>query len=476
MTDPSNFILFALGAITGGAAAWLAARMALLSKVREERLAREMESKAAHERIGRMEDAIQRLESEAEAKARALDAKREENAALRAEIGKLEERLRAEQEAAAEKLALLERAREELSRSFQALSGQALERNNKVFLDLALQTLEAYKKEAAGDLVQRQKAIEELARPIRESLSRVDQRLSELEKAREGAYRAISEQVRALIEDHLPMLHRETQGLIRALRQPQVRGRWGEIQLRRVVEMAGMVPHCDFIEQHGVNAEKGVVRPDLVVNLPGGRKIVVDAKTPLASYLEAVECAPPEQERKLGEHVANIRKHIEQLASKGYWEHVSRELGRTPEFVIMFLPGESFFTAAVRYDAGLLEYGASKGVILATPLTLISVLKAVAHAWQQEAIAENAQRIAELGRELYNRIYTLSNHWVGVGKGLKQAVEAFNRATGTLESRVLVGARRFVDLEAAPKDKEIKSIEPLEVNPRELTKLDTGDE
>ena len=455
----------------GGAAAWMAARVLLTSRLREEQRIRELEIAAREERLSQLTSELKAAKAAEEELKEQLSQRERDCSRLQAEIGRLEERLKGQEAMAQERLATLEKARRELEEAFEALSGRALERNNRLFLDLARQTLDAYKREAQADLEGRRRAIEELARPIKESLSRVDGKLQELERAREGAYREIKEQIRSLVEDHLPLLHRETQELVNALRRPQVRGRWGEIQLRRVVEMAGMSPYCDFEEQKGIEAGGGAIRPDLIVRLPGGKRIVVDAKTPLHSYLEAMEAQPGQEEKKLLEHAANVKRHVDQLSRKEYWEGVSKALGSSPDFVIMFIPGEAFFSAALRAAPDLLEYAAARGVIIATPVSLISVLKAVAHAWRQEAIAENAQRIAELGRELYKRINTMAGHWTAVGRGLRQAVEAYNRATGTLESRVLVSARRFTELKAAPEGKEICHLDPLEVVPRDLQRL-----
>lgn len=460
------------GGAAGAGAAWLLLR----ARLREERRASARELQVREERIEGLSRELQEAREREAALHSRLEERGEEVARLRTELGRLEERLRGQEAAAQERMALLERAREELKSAFEALSARALERNNRLFLDLAEKTMEVHRAEAREELEARRRAVEELARPIKESLSRVDARLEELERARQGAYTEIREQIRSLVQDHLPLLHRETQELVKALRRPQVRGRWGEIQLRRVVELAGMVAHCDFQEQKGMDVGGGTLRPDLVVHLPGGRRIVVDAKTPLHSYLDAVEGDAEGEEARLREHAANVKRHVDQLSRKEYWEGVARDLGGAPEFVIMFIPGEAFFSAALQAAPDLLEYAAERGVVLATPVSLISVLKAVAHAWRQEALAENAQRIAQLGRELYRRITTLANHWSGVGKGLKQAVEAYNRATGSLESRVLVEARRFVELKAAPQGKEIPNLEPLEVTPRRLQKLTEEEE
>jgi DNA recombination protein RmuC len=293
----------------------------------------------------------------------------------------------------------------------------------------------------------------------------VDGKLGDLERARIAAYSALDEQLRALVETHLPMLKSETSNLVKALRQPTVRGRWGEIQLKRVVEMAGMVDHCDFIEQETRSTEEGRLRPDLIVRLPGGKRIVVDAKAPVTAYLNALEAGDEAtQQTLLADHARQVRDHMVALGRKGYWE----QFDPTPEFVVLFLPGEVFFSAALQQDPALIEFGVNERVIPATPTTLIALLRAVAYGWRQEALAENAREVAELGKQLYERIATLAGHWSDVGARLDKAVEAYNSSVATLESRVLVSARRLRDLKAAPEGVEIEAIEPVERTTRAL--------
>jgi len=395
-----------------------------------------------------------------------LEGERAISAALKAEKAELTERLEREREAADEKLKLLDEAREKLSDAFKGLSADALSRNNESFLKLARENLERFQHQAKDDLSARHKAIEQLTAPIRERLEKFDTKLDGLEQARTGAYSALSQQVNDLLQTHLPRLHRETADLVKALRQPQARGRWGELQLKRVVEMAGMLEHCDFEEQVSQSGEAGRLRPDMIVHLPGGRQVVVDAKAPVDAYLQAVE-AHDETARKaaLVHHARQVRTHVGQLAKKSYFD----QFDPSPEFVVLFVPGEAFFSAALAEDPGLIEYGAENRVIPASPTTLIALLKAVSYGWRQEAMAQNAAEVAALGKELYERIGTLSDHWSKVGKSLNQAVNAYNSAVGSLETRVLPSARKFRDLKMVSADKEIGSPEPVTQESRPLS-------
>jgi DNA recombination protein RmuC len=353
-----------------------------------------------------------------------------------------------------------------LETTFQALSAQALQANNDSFLKLATSSMEKFQVNAQHDLDARGKAVETLVQPIKDSLTRVDGKLGEIEKERQMSYSALNEQLRGLVDQHLPMLRNETANLVKALRQPTVRGRWGEIQLRRVVEMAGMLDHCDFFEQQSEDTGDGRLRPDVIVRLPGNKQIVIDAKAPLAAYLEAAEATDDAtRDTQLARHVQQVRNHMSALGRKAYWENFEP----TPEFVVMFLPGEAFFSAALQQDPSLIEFGVNEKVIPATPTTLIALLRAVSYGWRQESLALNAAEIAELGRELYDRLSKLGDHWRNVGKGLGRAVEAYNQSVGALESRVLSSARKFRDLEAVSADADIEPVTPLEQQARLLT-------
>lgn len=381
----------------------------------------------------------------------------------------LETTLDKERQAAGQQLAIVEKARENLEKTFKALSADALSSNNQSFLQLAKSVLERFQEAARGDLAKRQEAIDHLVSPIKKTLEHFDSRVGDIEKSRVAAYEGLSQQVRNLLETQ-HQLRSETNNLVKALGTPRVRGRWGEVQLKRVVEMAGMVEYCDFQLQQSAASDEGRLRPDLIIRLPAGKNIVVDAKTPLAACLEAIETSDDdEQEKKMKLHARHVRDHIKTLGQKSYWD----QFQPAPEFVVMFLPGETFYNAALQHDPSLLEYGANERVIPATPTTLIPLLKAVAYGWRQEALADNARAISDLGQELYKRVSDLSGHFAELGSRLQRSVESYNRAVGTLESRVLVSARRFHELKAAGVRREISSPPVIEASARTVQAKDT---
>lgn len=416
---------------------------------------------AFQERLAARDQELQKLQQSLDKEVSQHERLREDNASLKAQ-------LEGERRAAQERSESFKQAAEELSEKFKALSRDALKDNNQSFLDLARATLEKFQTSAKGDLELRQKAIDQLVKPLKESLERVDGKIGEMEKARAGAYSELREQVRGLATSQL-QLQAETGNLVKALRTPHIRGRWGEIQLRRVVELAGMLQYCDFTEQETVASEDGRIRPDLIVRLPGNRTIVVDAKVPFEAFYESISTTDEAVRlERLKDHARLVRAHISALSKKSYWEAVQP----TPEFVLLFLPGENFYSAALEQDPKLIEDGVNQGVIIATPTTLIALLKAVSYGWRQEQMAANAQEVSRMGKDLYDRLRTFTNHFGDIGKGLDRALESYNKGVGSLEARVLVTARKFKE-RGAIGGEEIEILEPIDKSARALS-LDEG--
>lgn len=372
--------------------------------------------------------------------------------------------LNLKKELAEEKVKMLQEAQEGLKDVFSSISSEALEKNNHQFLHLAKSVLERFQEGAKGDLDKRQDAIRELLHPVKESLQKLDQGMRQIEKERQGDQASLKEQVRSLLETER-QLKIETSNLVKALRTPLARGRWGEIQLKRVVELAGMLNHCDFFEQKQEEDREERYRPDLIVRLPGGRQVVVDAKVPLEAYLEAVQ-AEDENVRlsKFKIHAKQVRSHVAALGKKGYWERFQP----SPEFVVLFLPAETFFSTALEYDPSLIEVGAKQKVILATPTTLIALLRAVAYGWQQESLTRQVESLHALGQDLYKRLIDMGSHFSKMGRGLSSAVDAYNKGIGSLESRVLVTARKFHELGVVSESAEIQLIDAVEKIPRDF--------
>jgi len=367
-----------------------------------------------------------------------------------------------ERRATAQQLAAFQDAQSRLTEQFKALSAEALERNNQQFLVLANERLSKARAQAAGDLDQRRIAVETLVNPLKEALGKVETQLQTVEKDRASAYSALKTQVEQM-QSTSEQLRMETATLVNALRAPQVRGRWGEMQLRRVVEAAGMVEHCDFVEQETTTTEDGVLRPDMVVKIAGGKQVVVDAKVPFAGYLEAMEARDDATRvARLKAHARHLRDHVDRLTAKSYWERFEA----SPEFVVLFVPADAFLQAALEQEPALLEYAFERNVVVATPSNLIALLRTVGYAWRQEALAANAQKVYALGRELHGRLATMGGHLSKLGNQLESAVKSYNQTVTSMESRVLVTARRFSELKVT--DDELTGPEQVSLAPRQV--------
>lgn len=447
-------IVFLVGAAFGAAVGWF--------------LLRTKASSASAADLATLKERLAGKESELQKIQQAFNNQVAEHKNARDENAQLKAALEGERRAATERLASFNRATEELSEKFKALSRDALKDNNQSFLELARATLSQFQESAKGDLDSRQKAIDQIIRPLKESLEKVDGKIGEMEKARAGAYSELREQVKHLATSQL-QLQAETGNLVNALRTPHVRGRWGEIQLRRVVELAGMLQYCDFVEQETLVTADGRIRPDVIVKLPGNRTIVIDAKVPFDAFYESISTKDEIiRGARLRDHARLVRTHIGALSKKSYWESVQP----TPEFVLLFLPGETFYSAALEIDPKLIEDGVGQGVIIATPTTLIALLKAVSYGWRQEQMATNAQEVSKLGKDLYDRLRTFTGYFSDIGRGLDRALDSYNKGVGSLEARVLVTARKFKE-RGAIAGEEIETLEPIDKLARPLS-LDEG--
>lgn len=358
---------------------------------------------------------------------------------------------------------MLQQTQAQLANTFNQLSNEALSRNNNSFLKLAEENLKRFQSEAKADLSSREKAIEQLVKPISDALQQTTKQIHDIEKERKESYGSLRTTIDQMTKSQ-QQLQLETQNLVQALRRPEVRGQWGEMTLRRLAELSGMVAHCDFFEQTHTTTENGSIRPDMIVKLPEKRDIIVDAKTPLDAYLSAIQAKEDsERQRELKRHAQVIRSRVRELARKNYWA----EYSNSPEFVVLFIPGEQFLAAALEVDPALLEDSMSQNIILATPTNFIALLRAVSYGWKQQALAENAEQIRELGETLYKRLSTFGNHLSKLGNSLGSTVNHFNSAVGSLERQVMPGARKFTEMGISSKN-EITDLPPVEQQPRQV--------
>ncbi|HZP02503.1 MAG TPA: DNA recombination protein RmuC [Terriglobia bacterium] len=457
------WLMLFIGLIVGAAVAWFLASSRGKARLLEARLESEGKIQAQERTIHEVRSQVESLRESLTGLGERLKTESELRVAA-------ETRLTEAQANLEEQKKLFDDARQKLAETFQALSAEALKSNNQAFVALARSTFETIQAQAQGELESRRKAIDALVVPLKESLDRYEKQILEMEKARQNAYGALDEQLRSLAAVN-QQLQKDTGSLATALRGgPQVRGRWGEMTLRRVAELAGMSEHCDFTEQETLLTEGGRLRPDLIVKLPGDRRIAVDAKVPLQAFLDATAATTDDERRAhLSRHARLVRAHMNQLGARNYWE----QFDPAPEIVVLFLPGESFFSAALDQDRTLIEDGMEKRVVLATPTTLIALLRAVAFGWRQEQVARNAQAVSNLGKELYDRLKSFVSHVEAMGGALAKAVDTYNKAVGSLEGRVLPSVRKFKELGVATGE-DIPEIEPIDEAPRAVTTRDRG--
>ena len=441
----SEWVLLVVGLVTGGAVAWLLATSKSSGTIAELR-----------SQLAQLQTMLQGKDQEIQALHQQVRAESEQKVAAQTRLSEAQLSLDEQKQH-------FEEAKKNLTDSFNALAAEALQSNNQAFLDLAKSAFGKIQAEAETELETRKIAVEGLVKPLKESLERYEKQVQEMERTRQSAYGGLVEQLRTL--------QKVTGSLDAALRTSQGRGLWGQLQLRRVVELAGMSEHCDFTEQETLTSETGQQRPDMIVNLPGGIRIAVDAKVPLQAFLDSAAAATEEERTSLlARHGQLVRDHINKLGAKNYWE----QFDHAPDFVILYLPGESFFTVALQQDNALIEDGWGKNVSLASPSTLIALLRGIAYGWRQERLAQNAQEISALGKELYDRIRTFTTHFEEIRSGLTVAVKGYNKATGSLERRVLISARRFKELGAATGE-EILEVEAIEQTPRLLEVVEPGE-
>jgi DNA recombination protein RmuC len=459
------------GIIIGGVTVWLLLRIRFredcANKISELNMGyanqlTQLEAKAmsAHAVVGELRQQILQKDADMDQIRNVLDTEKQ---AKTEALTKLDEARKGFEE----QKALIDTMKKEMTDTFNALSSAALKSSSEDFLRLASESLGKVVTDTKGRLGEHQVAMDGMIKPLYESLKRYEEQIKTMEEGRHKAYGSLEEQLRTLASTQ-ESLQKETSNLVSALRKPQVRGRWGEMQLRRVAELSGMSVHCDFTEQQSVGTEKGKIRPDMIVHLPMDREIVVDSKVSLEAYLDTVNASTDEEKRsKMEKHAQQVRAHMVKLASKEYWS----QFKQSPEFVVLFIPGESFLGAAVEVDSSLIEDGIEKRVIIATPTTFIALLRAIAYGWRQEQVTKNAQEISDLGRQLYERISTLAQHFDNVGKGLEKAIGSYNKAVGSMESRVLPTVRKFRELGVTGAE-EIPVVDQVDQVPRTLNLLD----
>jgi DNA recombination protein RmuC len=460
-------IIFALiiGLIIGGITAWFIASARTASVYAQKNRDTETRLTASETNLGSARIQIQEKNEQLAGAASRLT----EEQRMRV---KAETQLAEAQKSFAEQREMLADATQKLREAFSSLSSEALKSNNEAFLHLAQSTLEKYAVEAKGDLGKRQEAIDQMIKPLRESLQQYEQNLKQVEITRESAYTGLRHHL-----DDLKLtqerLQNETNTLVGALKTSQVRGRYGEIGLRRVVEFSGMSRYCDFEEQVSVNTEEGKLRPDLVVRLPGGKSVIIDSKVPLTAYMQAFETTNDDERRaRLALHAKAVREHMKLLSAKSYWS----QFKESPDYVVLYMQIESSFGAALEYDLSLIEDSMNNHIILATPTTLISLLRTVAYSWHQQEVEENSKKIWETGVELFNRISVLLEHLGSVGSNLKTAVDSYNKAVGSLESRFIPQAKKLKELGAAQRDKDLPELPHIEATPRSLPEASSGND